>query len=834
MARSTLRLAVVASAALVLLGWLLFAVIDPGEFGESSDAPLDMVQSRAHVDALGGAERAADPRDPERSVLAEKSQDGRWYRIRLLDATLGEPLVGSVWSAQGARLCETGRDGRARVQLEQAAPPALEFRAAGYVPRKLAPLAADLEHEWLVRLEPERVTTIETVTQDGTPVAGVEVRIAAQAHLEANRPFPRFRSLPPPPDLTWLEGTTDASGRLSFPLAVRAVAQLHPPGGSLVEVQLVPGETARVTVALETATLLFVDAQSGAALPGFVVETRDALDPRHRPLRQETDAQGELRVPTGRREFVVVLKDVSRKDATCAADVRVTRLNDGYAFRFSEILAGETFEIQVERCSVGLRLVDALSGEPLVGRVEVRFERAYEDPELGPIWSASKILRSEHDLASGGFSVGCTYIGTSPLRRLRLTVAGYAPAFIQHAALVENGTTTTVPLQPDNRTVRVQVIYADGSPFLGSLSVRDDGTGSITSRLPSNSEGRLEPITWSGGDLTVFCFSHEPPGQLRALAPNRDGHLHGGLRRHLLGHIAANDAGGGAATLTLEYSPLYGMLTVHGAPQDAPILMARDVDGILHRATRVAETQVVFERLPAGEYTVGTQAWLELLRTQGLDTESYAAQSLLTRVEVGRPGELDWDPRWRLEAPLEGRVRCDPSMLSELALRPWYATRSGNVRASDDVRIYLDAEGRYRIPAGEPQPEVLLVCTANSSYWIQVLQAFEPGQDTELALGRMTLEWDGPPPPGESVTVLYWPQEPVFDTEFLDLDPNGYYLEWNTRRPLALSAVSTFVKDVRIAVGRDPRVAFPVAIRAGEETRLSVRRGGGRPVPVGR
>ncbi|MEE8468909.1 MAG: hypothetical protein V3T22_10650 [Planctomycetota bacterium] len=646
MARSTLRLAVVACAALVLLGWLLFAAIDPGESRESSDAALDVVQSQARVDALDGAERAAAQRDPERSVLersvlAEEFENGRWYRIRLLDATLGEPLVGRVLSAKGVQLCETGRDGRARVQLEQTAPPTLEFRVAGYVPRKLAPLAADLEGEWSVRLEPELVTTIETVTRDGTPVAGVEVRIAAQAHFEANRPFPRFRSLPPPPDLTWLEGTTDASGRLSFPLAVRAVAQLQPPGGSLVEVQLVPGETARVVVALEIATLLFVDAQSGVALPGFVVETRDALDPRQRPVRRETDAQGELRVPTGRREFVVVLKDVSRKNATCAADVRVTRLNDGYAFRFSEILAGETFEIQVERCSVGFRLVDALSGEPLVGRVEVRFERAYEDPELGPIWSASKILRSEHDLASGGFSVGCTYIGTSPLRRLRFTVAGYAPAFLPHAALVKNGTAATVSLQPDQRTVRVQVLYADGSPFLGSLSVRDDGTGSVTSRLPSDSQGRLEPIAWNGGDLTVFCFSHEPPGEVRSLAPSKAEHLHGGLQRHLLGYIAAVDAGGGAATLTLEYAPLYGMLTVHGAPQDAPILMARDVDGILHRATRVAETQVVFERLPAGEYVVGPQAWLELLYTQGLDTDSEAAETRPPPAETPAPEPPD-------------------------------------------------------------------------------------------------------------------------------------------------------------------------------------------------
>ena len=160
---------------------------------------------------------------------------------------------------------------------------------------------------------------------------------------------------------------------------------------------------------------------------------------------------------------------------------------------------------------------------------------------------------------------------------------------------------------------------------------------------------------------------------------------------------------------------------------------------------------------------------------------------------------------------------CDPRMISELALRPWYATRSGNILAFDDVRIYLDADGRYRIPAGEPRPEVLLVCTANSSYWIQVLQAFEPGQDIELALGRMILEWEGPPPQGESVTVLYWPQELVFDTDFLDQNPHGYYLTWNTRRPLTLSAVSVFVRDVRIDAGHDPRVAFPVTIRAGEE-----------------
>jgi hypothetical protein len=826
MMRSRLRLAAILSAALVVVAGLLVPWVGEAESLRPAVSPAED-QPATELDGPRG-ERA-----PRRDGLGAPSPSPRSLTVRLLDATLAEPLLGSVLDSRGALLGETGDDGRARIVLRTGTTSALQFRAEGYEPHRAEPPAENPPGEWTVHLEPSLVTTVETVTPSGAPLEGIEVRVAPSSRFDSKG---TWRALPPPANLQWLAGRTGPDGRWTFPLAVRALGEVRSPGGGVTRVKLVPGETARVTIAPGVATLRFVDAVSGAPLPGFVVQTRDALDPRQGPLYRETDALARLQVNPGSTELIVELPDPSRRNATCEADPRVTRMGEGYAFRFSGLLAGDTIELRVERCSVEVQLVDALSGEPVAGRVEVQYENSYTDPGLGPIWSPSMRLRSEFELVEGSFALGCAYLTNSPRRRLRLEVPGYGPAWVRHDGLQKNGPTVTVPLQPGQKTVLLRVVYADGSPFLGTLAVRDDGSGSLTPRMLTSPEGRLEPLPWSGEDLTVFVFSNAAPGPAAFQAAPT--HPYGGTARHLLGRVEAGDVREGACTLTLDFTPPHGSLTVRGVPPGGPVLLALDVDGARHRASDRIGAEVRFTDLPPGPYLVGTEGWIAGLVSQGLvpgqDPGQDPGQALVTAVEPGRESYVDWDPRWWLETPLEGRVLCPPDMLSELALRPWYGGRTGSVQPRDTLRIYLDPEGNYHIPAGEPRPEVLLVCTANSSYWIQVLQAFEPGQDTEVPLGRLTLEWEGSPPSGENVTVLYWATELDFDTEFIDDRPNGYYLEWNTRSPLVLNAVSTSVRDVRLDVDKDRRIAFPVTIREAADTRLSVRRGGGTPVPLGR
>ncbi len=757
----------------------------------------------------------------------------RVLNLRLLSSGFDEPILGKVLIPDGACLIETDRQGQASLTFTSVSPQTLEFRADGY-----ATLRADLPMtdtaEWIVHLVPKSTTNLIVTDSLGLPVRKARVQTAP---LSTRDWTPSFLGHPPQPEVDWKRGFTDKEGLFSWPLASPAIAEVFAPNGLAARVQVSPGETVRITLATETAVLEFVDAESGEPLPNFAITLEHALSPGHGPIELTTNPQGIIQVPANQRELVVCLSDPSSDQAVTNANPRTTRHGDGYSFRFDNLRPDERITIRVTRCSVAIQMIDSTNLEPITGSVTIDNQRRYESPEHGETWISSSSLRRTATLDEGLVAIDCTYL--TKKGRLCLQVPGYAPVFVPQAELEKNGQTTRVLATPNAQELRVRVLFADGTPFISKLIVFDDQTRNFSDKTATNMAGWAGPLPWGGGSVTLFCWSYVEPGQPGSQAPPPSGGLGGnGPTRKLLGTLAASDIHSGIGTLVLKISPTYGGLQITGCPDDAPVLEVVDADGIRHRSHHQNNQGVFFESLIPGPYLAGPPAWLDALQSQGVGAADRNPSPLLLLVQEGEILQSPWDPRWRMEESLQGRVICPSGQLSELALKPWYANATGWIGPRDNNRIHLLPDGRYEIPAGSIRPEALLVCTSNSSYWIQVLQAFEPGQDTQVSLGRMVLTWQGPPPNTETVTILYWAYDLEFDMPFTEHNPHGYYLEWNTQAPLHLGAVSTHVTDVRcdMAFGdeKEQRFAIPVTIEDGKTTHVTIGQGLGEVVPLGR
>lgn len=832
MTRTTFRSAVLLFAVLLAIGgWWVW---------RDGSAGTDRTKALEFAGSQQGTEQSADASVLEEAVVLKTSRELQvdaeaeksWIDIRLQGAVLGEGLMGQVRDAGGDLLVETAADGNARLGLEPAPSGPLRFTATGYQARVLALPGELFEGPWVVRLEPLLSTTILTVAPDGGPIANVAIRVSRQDARAAARPW---ASTLDPLNQAVIEGRTDALGRFSFPLAGLAVAELTLASGDSQRVQLAGGEELRIVIEPENASIVFLDAASGVPLAGFVLSVREPLAARQTRARRVTDDQGRILVPAGTRELIAELTDARWTSAECDDNARVTDLGNGYSFRFNDLVAGDLFEIRVECCGVSLRLVDAESGELLTGRVGVRYEMGFDRGEQGTRWSPVPFQQTEADLVRGELLLGCAYLSSSTPHRIRLELPGYETMFLLTSELESNAPTKVLMLQPGDRRVRVRVLFADGSPVRGSFGVLDEASGSRYQKLKSDEQGRLNELPWGGEGLEIFYTSMEPLFETDPPQAAHRGFGGGGPALRSIGRIDREAIEAGDATLRLHVSPVRGSLSIRGLPEGAPVLLALSEEGGRQRASRVTAGVAFFEALAVGSYIVGPAAWLDGLESQNQGPTSDDAIELVLEVEAGETNESRWDPRWQMQSALEGQILCDPGMLAELTLRAWYGTRVGRTTEfGGRLRIYLDDEGRYRIPAGEPRPEVLLVCTANSSFWIQVLQAFDAGQDTRVKLGSMTLEWQGERPEEGVVTVLYWGTEVAFDAEFNERSPHGFALKWNTLGPLRLNAVPTSVRDVRIDVGRDGRRAFPVVIVDGEDTRVPLFRGGGEEVPLGR
>ncbi len=759
---------------------------------------------------------------PNTASFARSPGAWPWLKVHLVGAPFSEPLLGQIESEMGQFLGGTDAQGFGLIRLDPNVASPLTFQATGYEPQQRVFEASSADREWAVELVPLLSATVEVVTPQGAPVEGVEVRIRRDSY---KHPGNSWRSSPLPVGSVQLKGTTDSAGRFSCPLVGLAVAEIHSPYGGIVSARLAPGETVRVLVHFEGATLTFVDGTSGDPLADFLVETLDTLNPRAREVRRTTNSQGEIFLAAGSRELVVELKDLSSRSASCTPHPRVTQLGSGYAFRFSDLQDGDAHEIRVERCSYRLKLVDSQTGQPINGRVDVQFESGIQPKDQDPRWVAISSLSFEARLVDGEFEVDCPYISSRGVNRLRLTVSGYSPALVPHSRLTKELVPNTVVMTLGTSHVRLRVLYANGEPCLGRFVIADLATGSHSAIVKNNSEGYLPALAWGGGDLDVFNLSRKNAEQSK-LAGHSSGGFGGPNDKRLMGHVRRNEVIDGLATLTLDSVPESGRLEIQAVPVGAAILFALDEDGNRRQASDQNDHISVFDGLPNGEHVVGPARWLDLLETQFLRYSETQWKLLATQVTADKTNVTQWDPRWQLQSPLEGRVHCAPESLSELALRPWYAYREGRVGPKDDVRLFLDAQGRYRIPAGEPRPEVLLVCPANSSLWPQVLQAFEPGQDCTLSFGSMTLEWEGERPKDGTVTAFFRPEDPAFDTQFIELQLNSRDRAWNMLQPLTFGSVSTDVRKVGFNLRSGETFSLPVEIRVGENTLVRVRKDG--------
>ena len=746
------------------------------------------VQQESSVDELASprftSERPSAARtgvgEVPSSTAGERSSEGDWMTVVMLDEALGAPIPGGTVKVGPAPVAWTGLDGKARVPVPGGGLRPLTCSAPDFESSTVMPPANAAGSRLDVWLRPAWSTTVRVVDEAGQPYRGVRVRLAHRSSLQETD-FGMMQAIEPS---AWTESaTTDALGVVQFRLAATGIGEAFAPSGASAQFRVCPERELLVELSREPAALRVIDSKSGGPLANFALGLTVTSDPIAREVQIKTNERGEVPIPVGRAAVTVRVKDPRRNSCEFA---RHPALIPGAYHNTAEISAaakGDVFRLSVDVCSVPFRLVSVASGLPVEGLVQIEREKAYSIGE-GTVWRSQRVLRRSALLEDGRVDIDCVYLSNRKTFRTSFTVSGYRTAHVIDADCVKNGPVMTLELTGGTNPVDVSVLYADGAPYVGQVILGNKVTGATEKELLLDPVGMATLQHWDGGAISVDEFSGSG----------------GGFKRVELGVIEADEVAEGRAALVLEDAPARGSLVVlRGESGQAPMLFAMDGANRMYQS-RQTTRGALFEALPEGAYVVGPRSWLSALAEQNVSPGQGQHLDLSTQIVSGQETVVAWDGRWALEAPLVGRVMAENGLLSSLYLLPWYGNRRGSISPFEHRRLTLDPDGRYVLRAGQPRPEVLLVCRADAENWVSVIQAFEPGDDIRLSCGALRLEWEGTPPAQERATVIHSLEPPSFESAFEDTSRSALVRRWVTTSPIVLTHVSLACKEIKVRV----------------------------------
>jgi len=738
---------------------------------------------------------------------------GRSSPIRgvVVDDVFEVPLPCAVSTASGAGTMADSETGR----FEWAPPDSdwtgISFESVGYHRREL--LRTDLVgmDSIEVRLTADSEATLIVEYESGQPVAGVPVIWRAAVDRPERRSIPR-----------WIDGSAQVSGRLAESVTDRAgIARMAIGMGALADVQLgrtqgsrlvwmAPGSVVKLRVPQDALTLQLLDSDTRRPVAGEELEFWYPREILARSQRARSDESGQIPIlPTSFPILVRYPEGKLWQRELVPIDGFMTRVGTGGRVRTMLRIDAPSptgnLVALVNTCGPMLKLVDAESGEPIVGLARVR---ARNPRRCGPtpveavssctVYSPRSSFADPDQICrvvDGLLELSCLMFdgastaGVPPNGiNLIVTVEGYSPGAV---VLAPSPLSAATPIDVQLRRAKLRRLvlhHADGVPYRGEIAIHALADDVLCLRESTRDDGSCGPFDWSLGDVSVQVagrWSHRvSAGELERLE-----------------------------TVPIVLESITGKITLTGIPVDYPRsrLVAKGSpgpEGKLHAPSSIADGTCTFTGLSPGDYLVGPRAWVEGVELASIipretHPDGYESTGMRTQVGPGSTIVVAWRPEWAAGRELEGHVRLvgpgnvqpfllplyggDPEPAGPVSLEPPRITGSRR-----SPQIHLDPSGRYRIGALDPLPKLIAIAVVDDALWgavvgLHVLQTIRPGESATVEVGSAALRWTGQPRVELSLVRYSIP------AESLNHPVHSFYERadtwWDTRVPLVLHGI---------------------------------------------
>ncbi len=679
----------------------------------------------------------------------------------------------------------------------------ITITSRAHAPQVLSLESAFATGELEVRMKSAGTASVTIVDQDGRPVIGVPIELSHSRNAQR---------LP--------IGMTGQVGKLAFGLGVPCQANMTV-GGIEQVISIRPGEDRMIVVPSEQMIVQFVDDETGQPRGGFEVEIKPSDGGAGAVRRVLIDETGQLVI--GRHKGGVHLfvdsSLIGRLKSMPGSEAYVATRDGNYAV-ISSLDSPDVLRVGCEWNEVNFLLVDDRTGANLDGVAELYIQFVHTGSDRAQV-----VLKGRVPLENGLLTVPSGWLPKREFERLQIGVPRFKTLVLGQDKLRASATpgseTLRLPMTNVGERERfVRVMFRGGEPFVGDVLIYTADQQSLLFR-GTDVGGVYGPFVWPGGDVALSYYgttfgSASPVAE--GLGMNIRGDQWSPLevqRNHVLGIVGGADVRSGDGTLVIDAIKPAGEIEIGGLPLEPVDVYAANGYGELFSAS-YQEGRLAIKGLPAGLYIVGPRVWVENMRDQVFCEEGL---SLLTVVQSGQVTGMKWDPRWKSEDEISGRIHCGvDGFEQQVYLKPIYGVVGlkpstvliGNRNRflqgdSDSARrgIKVSKGGGYVIPRGDPVPEALAVVAYNrvrESQWLQVLS---PGADANLNVRGVRLN-RGSAFQEATGSVLV-----VFRLDCLEYDypvqslpdrAQAWYLQWTpqAQKELYLGLVPNCVESITV------------------------------------
>ncbi len=657
----------------------------------------------------------------------------------------------------------------------------------------------------VVTLQPSRVATALVRWSDGKPAGNVLVAWTALEQGRGVRNVADRLSSRGAPRGTRLEARADAAGTASVRAACSVEVKAWLPDSPLTASAVVePGQTIELVLPECGFELWFRDSVTGAPITDLPIETWRPASSVSCSAQAVSDEDGLVLVPKSPGPLLARIDGPARQGRLFEVSSPGARA-ESHGGEWKNVVrvldpdCGTRIPVDVVACARPLTILNDVTGQEVEGIAFVDWVTT--DPvvfadgtTVSPrSWRTARRMAGsgqELQVVDGSLHLPCHSV--SNLRELQespgtfvISIAGYRPLYLPSQSVVDiasgNRREWILYAAPSQR-VELVAMMADGEPYLEQLTARSLEHNALLYAGTSAAHDGLRRFDGYGDEIEI-----DVRGEKFRRTPPSDGALELSLPFESAS-IVVTDVPVTAVALSLIAGSEVGPDAVYYAPR------------------RWNEETLVFSGLPPGGYVLGPAQWVPIVLSQlGLSAGS-ARRSLATAVGAGETQRIAWLSAWSGSVDIDGFVKVEGSAGSEPFLIPAYApfeigTPPRLVLGRGQPRVPLSVDGHYRIDAGAPVPQLLVVCRVDDSLWgdnmaFHVVEVIAPGESVEIPTRTLALRWEGEPR-DEPVAVRY-----TIPTSRLRHPIETFHqrstTRWLTERELVLRGVPLHVDRLEI------------------------------------
>ncbi|QDV08877.1 RNA polymerase sigma factor SigV [Planctomycetes bacterium Poly30] len=665
-----------------------------------------------------------------------------------------------------------------------------------------------LHLSWL-RMEPLGRVTVSVVDGSGRPLEAAKGFLHRSVAVQGGGIAPAPGEL----DEALSVGTTDSRGMMELSLSMSAALWVKAPDGrcALATVGPLQSNTIRVDGPRRSALFTGSVGRTPVVNRAFPLAWDQGEDSA--AIYVWTDGEGRVDLPVGAGRL-----SISKSEPRLLFDGCRIRSDEGWRTQgnvrdgtFQAILrlerADTELALEVARNERKIRMTDAVTGEPVEGRAWCH-EQHLRDGQ----WSGVA-ANQRYPIDNGELVVGKWFTEVERGRRF-VAVPGYEVLFVEGPRDLAGAELFLKPAE--NRSLRL--LDGSGQPTAahGTLQL---GSG-ISIAFGAGRDGMAGPFPWMPGD--AWWLRHSS-------------HLDGTSPRISAEELSSQEV------VEVRGTKAACELRVVDVPPDAPALLARSTKATVAGVRQ--GTSVVFCDLSPGLHAVGPEVWVDQMRIRvqiqigwdgpPLDPTQGTDRALQVPLAAGETREIPWNPAWRSDSIITGRVTCTSPLERNLFAYPLYGAVGTHINmGTPDHWLPCDPDGVFRTHPSDPVPVAFLfgvmeLGTRRTTPVVLDSQRLREDGRYQVALTSVEIsasnaaEWKAAAVSDSRHPWIYSIGEADALDAPMDISHGPESIRWNPSEPLSIDGLPAHTSMLRIAV-RGTRDRVEVSVQPGAFARIEV------------